>query len=67
MMTTWNGIHTFNEYASFVQALRLDLDVWFVGSCSLIRFTGLPSCLVCFVTSHQRSSTKALKKKIEAK
>lgn len=36
-MTTWNGTLTFNEYASFVQAVRL--DVCSVCSASLIRFT----------------------------
>lgn len=36
-MTTWNGTLTFNEYASFVQAVRL--DVCSVRSGSLIRFT----------------------------
>ena len=25
LKTTWNGTHTLNEYASFVQALRLDV------------------------------------------
>lgn len=63
-MTTWNGTRAFNEYATFVQALRL--DVWSVGSCSLIRFWGPPSsCAVHFVINHQRWNTKVLKKKLK--
>lgn len=50
-----------NEYAAFVQALRL--DVWSVSSHSLIRFAGPPSCAACFVMSHQRWNAKVLEKK----